>query len=311
MADNIYDLPLPTVNGTAITVDWLRNDPRRIYRLLRTLVMQRLIGWRLLTGRVDLTGTGFGVYEVSESIFTQIAGSVVRPLSQYPLTQGGPPTLADVRPDKTGLKTIISDEDAAHNRIDKVMRELVKIANQLVFQNDGLALAAVASGVTKSITAAGTLDGGSADPFLDVELADAAILEENQGYSADTVATTPTLFARAISSAIKAGLLPREANNPLTRDINTIQIAGKTWLKSTNMPSGVDGVVLDSTMLGSMAYERLGGGYQGDPSDMASGVESKRYREEDIDGVTVQARIVRAPMVQEPNSARIIEGWAA
>src|SRR5206468_8866725 len=98
MADN-FDLPTPTVSGTTITVDWLRNDPRRIYRLLRTLVMQNLIGWRLLTGRVDLTGTGFGIYELSESIFSAIAGSVVGPLSRYPLAQTGTPTLATVKPD--------------------------------------------------------------------------------------------------------------------------------------------------------------------------------------------------------------------
>lgn len=309
MTAPVYDVPIPTVSGNTITVDWLRNDPRRIYRLLRTLVMQNLVGWRLLTGRVDLTGSGFGVYEVSESIFAAIAGSVVRPLSQYPLTGAGRPTLDSVKPDKTGLKTIISDENAAHNRIDQVMRDLVKIANQLTFQNDGLALAAIASKVTKTTTAAGTLDGASANPFLDVELSAASIKEENQGYRADTVATTPTLFARAVASAVKAGLLPREANAAVERDVTTVKIGGKTWLATTNMPSGVDGVVLDSTMLGSMAYERLGGGYQGDPADMASGVESKRYREDDIDGVVVQARIVRAPMVQEPNSARIIDGW--
>src|SRR3954469_16532426 len=114
MADNL-DLPIPTVSGTSITVDWLRNDPRRIYRLLRTLVQQRLVGWRILTGRVDLTGTGFGVYEGSESIFAAISGSGGRPLSRYPLTQSGTPTLATVRPDKTGLADLFSDEDAAHN----------------------------------------------------------------------------------------------------------------------------------------------------------------------------------------------------
>lgn len=308
MADT-YDLPVPTVNGNAITVDWLRNDPRRIYRLLRTLVMQNLIGWRLLTGRVDLTGTGFGIYEVSENIFAAQDGSVVKPLSQYPLTDFGVPTLADVKPDKNGLKFLISDEDVAHNRIDDVMRKLRKTANRLTFQNDALALAAIASAVSKTTTAAGTLAGASADPFLDVALADASITEENQGYSADTVATTPTLFAYAISSAIKAGYLPREANAAITQNINTIRIADKTWVKTTNMPSGVDGVVLDSTMLGSMAYERLGGGYNGNPADPASGVESKRFRDEETDGTVVQARIVRAPMVQEPNSARIVNGW--
>jgi hypothetical protein len=309
MADN-YDLPIPTVSGTTITVDWLRNDPRRIYRLLRTLVMQNLVGWRLLTGRVDLTGTGFGIYEVSEAILTALSGSVVRPLSQYPLAQGAAPTLATVRPDKTGLKTIISDEDAAHNAIDKVMRELRKIANRLTFQNDALALAAIASAVVKTITAHATWDGTTAaDPLQDVLLADASVVEENQGYNVDMVATTPTKFAYAVSSAVKQGILPREAaGNAATRDINSIQIAGQTWVKTTNMPSGVVAIALDSTMLGSMAYESLGGGYQGNPADMASGVESKRYREEDVDGVTVQARIVRAPMVQEPNSARVIQG---
>jgi hypothetical protein len=309
MADN-YDVPIPTQSGTTITVDWLRNDPRRIYRLLRTLVMQNLVGWRLLSGRVDLTGTGFGIYEVSEQILSGLAGSIVRPLSQYPLTQTGTPSLATVRPDKTGLKTIISDEDVAHNRMDKVMRDLKKIANQLTFQNDGLALAAIASAVTKSVTAVATWDGtNAANPFLDVLLADAGVVSENQGYNVDTVVTTPTKFAYAISSALARGILPREAaENTATTNINNIRIANQTWLKTTNMPVGVTAIALDSSMLGSMAYERLGGGYQGDPSDMASGVESKRFRDEETDGTIVQARIVRAPMIQEPNSARVITG---
>lgn len=309
MADN-YDLPIPTISGTTITVDWLRNDPRRIYRLLRTLVMQNLVGWRLLTGRVDLTGTGFGIYEVSEAIMTALSGSVVRPLAQYPLSQGAAPTLATVRPDKTGLKTLISDEDAAHNNIDKVMRELKKIANRLTFQNDALALAAIASAVSKTITAHATWDGTTtADPLQDILLADASVEEENQGYNVDTVVTTPTKFAFGVSSAVKQGILPREdADNAATNNINNIKIAGQTWVKTTNMPSGITVIALDSTMLGSMAYERLGGGYQGDPSDMASGVESKRIRDDETDSVAVQARIVRAPMVQEPNSARVVSG---
>jgi len=247
---------------------------------------------------------------VTESIFAALAGSVVRPLSQYPLTQTGTPTLATVRPDKTGLKTLISDEDVAHNRIDKVMRDLKKIANQLTFQNDALALALIASAVTKTVSAVATWDGTStANPFLDVLLADASVASENQGYNIDTVATTPTKFAYAVSSAVARGILPREqAGNAATTDINAIRIANQTWVKTTNMPSGVTAIALDSTMLGSMAYERLGGGYQGDPSDMASGVESKRFRDEETDSTVIQARIVRAPMVQEPNSARIITG---
>lgn len=310
MPTNDYDFAAPSISGQKVTVDWLAADPRRIYRLLRTLVQQRLIGYRLLTGRVDLTGTGSGIYEVSESIFSEQSGSVVSPLAEYPLTGAGVPTLATVKPNKTGLKTVISDEAIAHNRIDKVMRDLVKIANRLASQADAVALAAIASAVTKTTSAAATWETtASANAFIDALLAGASVEEENQGYEVDTIATTPTLFAYAIGAAVKQGLLPREANNPVTQaSINNIAIAGHTWLKTTNMPSGVDAIAVDSRMLGSLAYERLGGGYQGDPSDMASGVESKRYREEDIDGIVVQARIVRAPMVQEPNAGRVITG---
>jgi hypothetical protein len=309
MADNVT-YPVPTVNGTAVTVDWLLNSPKLIYRILRTLVQQQLVSQRLLTGRVDLTGSGFGIYEISESIFTAQNGSIVRPLSQYPTTTAGVPVLATVRPDKTGLKEIFSDEVIAHGRIDKVMRDLTKIANSLAFQADGVALAAIASLVVKTVTVTGTWDGTTnADPFQDVLLADASVNEEKQGYNVDTVVTTPTKFAYAISSAVKRGILPREAvGNVATSNINNIRIANQTWLKTTNMPPGVTALAADSSMLGSLAYERLGGGYQGDPADMSSGVETKKYRIDDSDGVTVQARIVRAPMVQEPNSARIFTG---
>lgn len=310
MPTNDYDFPIPTISGQQITVNWLVNDPRRIYRLLRTLVMQRLISYQLLTGRVDLTGTGAGIYEISESIFSEQTDSTVNPLAEYPMTGAGVSTLAAVKAAKNGLKTKISDEAIAHNRIDKVLRDLIKIANRLVFSQDALALAAIASAVTKTQAAVATwATTATANPFLDTLLAGASIEEENQGYSADTVATTPTRFAYAIGAAVKQGLLPREqAGNAITRDVNTIDIAGYTWLKTTNMPSGIVAIVLDSKMLGSLAYERLGGGYQGDPSDMSAGVESKKYRDEDTDGVVTQARIVRAPMVQEPNSARVVTG---
>jgi hypothetical protein len=219
---------------------------------------------------------------------------------------------ADARDGAAGQdrpRDLISDEDAAHNRIDKVMRDLVKIANQLTFQNDALALAAIASPVTKTTAAHATWDGTTgADPFQDVLLAGASIEEENQGYNVDTVATTPTKFAYAISSAVAAGILPREAAATRSRTTSTRSASPTDVGQDHEHARRRDGDRARLAMLGSMAYERLGGGYQGDPSDMASGVESKRFREEGVDGVKVQARIVRAPMVQEPNSARIVTG---
>jgi hypothetical protein len=85
---------------------------------------------------------------------------------------------------------------------------------------------------------------------------------------------------------------------------NLVQIAGLNIWKSTNMPSGVTAMVLDSTLLGSIAFENLGGGYQGEYGD----VESKRIRLEENDGWKIQARKVAVPMVQEPGAAVKITG---
>ena len=128
---------------------------------------------------------------------------------------------------------------------------------------------------------------------------------QNKGYAANVVAMTPTAFVYAISRAAVLNYMPREDANNVIATGNMAQIAGVTYLKTTNMPSGISAIVADSTMLGSLAWERIGGGYNGDPNPDSgtSGVESKRYREEDKDGVTVQARLVRAPMIVEPGAA--------
>lgn len=308
MPDTNYDFPIPTINGQAITVQWLVADPRRIYRLLNTIVQQRLIGHRLLTGRVDLTGTGAAIYEIAENIFADSQSATVAPLAEYPLTETSPGTLATVKPLKDGLKTIISDEAIAHNRIDTVMRNLIKIANTLVFKADGLTLAAVASKVTQTQNVVAEWTSATANPFVDIALAGAQIDSQNKGYSANVVALSPTAFVYAISRAAVLDYMPREQANNVISSGNMARIAGVSYLKTTNMPSGISGVVGDSTMLGSIAFENLGGGYQGsaDPDGDSGGVEAKRFRDDEKDGVVVQSRLVRAPMVVEPGAGCLL-----
>lgn len=308
MADTNYDFPIPTINGQQITVGWLVAEPRRIYRLLNTLVQQRLIGHRLLTGRVDLTGTGAAIYEIAEAIFADSQSATVAPLAEYPLTTTTPGQLATVKPLKDGLKTIISDEAIAHNRIDKVMRDLIKIANTLVFKADGLVLAAVASKVTQTQDVVATWTDPAANPFIDISLAGAQIDEQNKGYAANVVALRPTAFVYAISRAAILNYMPREDANNIIASGNMAQIAGLTFLKTTNMPTGVSAVVADSTMLGSIAFENLGGGYTGssNPDNQEGSVEVKRYRTEERDGLVTQSRLVRAPMIVEPNAAVLL-----
>ena len=304
MANN-YDNAAPVIDGQKVTVEWLAGDPRRIYRVLNTLVQARLISDRLLAGRVDLTGSGSAVYEVSEAIFATYQSQTVTPLAEYPWTTTDPATLAQVKPLKDGLRTIISDEAIAHNRIDKVVRDLVKISNTLVAKADGLALAAIASKVTQIVNVASKWTAADANPFADLALAAATVDELDRGYAPNVVALRPVAFAYLISRAGVMNMMPREDANSIAQTGNLARFAGMTYVKSTHMPAGVGAILADSTMLGSLAWERLGGGYQGDPNPDGgtSGVESKKYREEDKDGVTVQARLVRAPMVTEPGAA--------
>lgn len=300
MPTTTYNFPPTTFSGQLITVDRMSNSPTMIYRALRTLVQQRLIGAKILTGEVNLTGTGSGVYEISEAIFTDFLPLQVTPLSEYPLTTDTPGSIAVVTPPKWGQSFDISDEMIAHNRMDILRRRLLKMANRLVFNLDAQILAAVASAITQTYTATTTwATTATADPFGDVMKAAAVIDTLNLGYNADTVVLTPTLFANVVSASKVLLNTPREGAGNIMLTGSMAGIGGMTFLKSTNLPSGVSGMVLDSTVLGSLAFEDLGGGYTGPANDL----QSKQYRKEGIDGIHVQARIVKAPMVQEPGAA--------
>lgn len=315
MPDITYDFPVPVISGQNITVQWLVADPRRVYRLLNTLVQRYLIGHRVLAGRVDLTGSGAGIYEIAEAIFADLTSATVPPLSEYPMTATTPGTLAAVKPLKDGLDSLISDEDIAHNRIDKVMRDLVKIANTLVLKADGIVLAAVASQVTNTTAVStGAWTVTTSNPFLDVMLTKAGIIGQNKGYNPDTCVLTFVQFAWVVSRAVILQGMPREKANNLIESGNMARIAGVTYLATNNGPANP--LVLDSTMLGSLAWEELGGNYQGsarppdatDDNPASSGVQTKRMRDDDVDGVRFRGRLVRAPMIQEPAAAASITG---
>lgn len=304
----LYDFPKPSLSGQNLTVDRYLNDPVRIYRALRTMVQQRLIGDRLLTGRVNLTGTGSGVYEVAEAIVPDFLPLIVPPLDEYPQTTFTPGTPAQVVPAKWGQAFDMSDKVIAHGRMDLFRRNLVKVANGLIQNSDTITLAAIASLVTQTQAATATWGGATATPFLDIELAVAQIDTLNLGYTADTVVLTPTKFAQLLGSPTVLANSGREGANTIQATGNVFQFAGLTIWKTTNMPSGWLGMVLDSTQLGSQAYEDLGspGGanYTGTPGEVESAVVPLPTR----DGKRCQARIVKAPMVQEPGAAVRLTG---
>ncbi len=290
----------PTISGDNLTVSRLINQPVIIQRTLRTLVQQRLVGDKILTGRVDLTGTGAVNYEVSEAIMAASLAERVDDLMEYPESLDGTATSAMASTEKWALATSISDKLIARNRIDILNRKLIKLANRIAFGFDALVISAVASAVTQTSAAAAAWSStGSADPFADITLGASVVDSLNQGYEVDTVRATPNRWARLISAAKVIERAPREGGDNLLLTGRMARIAGLDVWKTTNMPAGVDVMLLDSKQLGSIGWEDQGGGYMGS----ADGVQTKRIRLEENDGWKIQGRRVGVPLIPEPGAA--------
>lgn len=297
---------VPTLNGQKVTVSWLMNNPLFIYRIMNTIAQQRLIGDKLLAGRVDLTGSGSAVFGVSEGIFATRSAEKVPAGGEYLLTDDsdGIPALAIT--DKWGLATEIPQELISRNRLDIVQRKIVKLVNRQVFGFDALVLSAVSSAITNTQAASAAWNSGSADPFLDMMLGGAVVDSLNLGYDINVVALSPTYFARAVAAAKIIDRMPREGTDTLVVTGRTITIAGLTFLKTTNLPSGVNVMPVDSTALGAIASEKLGG--DGWVGDSASGVEVKVEPLDGRDGFRIRTRKVAVPMVQETGAGVKITG---
>lgn len=297
----------PTINGTTLTVSMLVNTPQLIQRTLRSLVLKRLIGHQLLTGRLDVTGSGSAIFETGESIYAHDEAEIVDALAEYPLTDTGDPTYSVFTVDKYGLATDISDVDIKRNRMDVVSRKLVKIANRIVLGFDSRVLSAIGSAVsaTHPVTSAWNTTG--ADQLLDVLLASAAVDDLEEGFNIDAIVLKPVPWARLVASTkVLERAAPAGGDNPLVTGA-LFQFAGLKFLKSNRLPVGVDAMLADTVSLGTIMFEDQGGGYQGKASDV-EGVESKLFRLDSQDGWRLQVRKVQEPVVQEPGAAIKLTG---
>jgi hypothetical protein len=301
-----YPPAAPTISGDNITISRFLNSPATVQRRLRSIGENRFIADVLLSGRYEVSG-GSLLYEQSESQYTSRAPSAVNAGAEYPRASAapGPAALAGVT--KWGQDVPITDEHVKRYGRRAVDVALQKVINYMVKQVDSVALAAIAAAVTQTQAVTAAWNNASRDILLDMMLAKAKVLAKDQGYDPDTMVTTDEGYARIVADkAIIAGLA-RERDVPVTVSGDQITIAGLRILPTNNLPTGVKALVLDSTMLGGMAYERLESPeYLGDP---ANGVESWTRRDPDAnDQWLVRGRRPVVPVVQEPDSAVSITG---
>ena len=303
----LYPPTSPTLTGDVLTVNRFLNSPTMVHRRLRTIAEQRFVADVLLTGRVKVVG-GAVAYEVSESIYSDRDPSSVAPGGEYEraLATGGTALLANVT--KYGQDIRITDEAIGRQNLQAVERVMTKSVNRTVAFVDTISLAAISSAVTQTQAAAAAWSSGSADPFLDVMLADSVVQDLTQGYECDTLALTVTLYARLVANQKVIAGLRRESSNTVTESGEVLTIAGKTLrpVPTSRMPAGVGALLVDSTQLGSLGYEDIPSPeYTGTPD----GIQSWARRDPSAtDSWLLRTRRTVVPFIQEPNAGIKITG---
>jgi hypothetical protein len=318
---HIYPPAPPTLSGDILTISRFLNSPALVQRRLRTIAEARFIADSILQGRYETSG-GALLYEQTESIYTSKAPESVNAGAEYPRSPAAPGPAAIAGITKWGQDVPITDEHVHRYGRRAIDVALLKIVNYLVRTIDSTAMTAIGAAVPSGnqLTSVGGTNGANGwttgttkDILLDLMLAKAKVLAFDQGYDPDTIVTTDIGYARIVADAKIISGLAREAGaTVVTTATGQVQeIAGMRILSTNNIPAltNYPVFVLDSTLLGGLAYERLESPeYSGDP---ANGVESWTRRDPAAnDQWLVRGRRPIVPIVQEPNAIAAIGGSA-
>lgn len=302
-----YPPAAPTISGDVESVNRFLNSPALVSRRMRTLADQRYIADVLLPGRETTTSGAFEV-EGADPLFTNDNPRAVAPGSDYPLTSHADAPASIVKTVKWGQDEEITDESIARRKMRAVDRAFLKLVNQNVKYVDSVALAAIASAVTQTTAVTASFNTATGAQMLkDILRARANIIALNQGYDPTLVVLDDLTFANAFAAFLSAGLLPREAGNPLASGVWP-EIDGMTFLSTPNLPTAGTILVADPAALGAMGDENLGGGYSGRGPQ---GVEGKTIRDEKKDTWFARVRRVTVPLIEEAAAAWKLTGAAA
>lgn len=303
----------PTLSGTTLTIDVYLNNPKYFARLAADFATTRPIGGVLLKGRVDVTGSGSLLFEGIDTMFADQVASVVDQLGDYPLvtTSNGTPSLAATI--KNGLATEFSDELVKRGRFDELTKKTKKLTNSTAKLFDTTCTTAISSAVTATTAATATFDAAGGNGFRDIQVARAKIQEAGDAigvaYEPDVVACRPLIFAYVVEQLVRVGaLLKADALVANASGIVFSAADGMTYVRANAaFGSGTKVFVGDSSMLGGIATEDLGGNYERLGND-ALDTEVKVIREDKRDGWHIQARKVAVPFITDPLAGMWITG---
>lgn len=302
-----YPPAAPTYSDPNITASRFLKNQAFVARRVRDITELRLPGERLLTGRFEATGGAVG-YETVEGMFADAAPEIVAPGSEYTLTtiQDGPAALAKVA--KSGKDTLVTDEAIARRNMDPVEKGLRKLSNSGVLSINSTVVSLVASSVTATRAASAAWTGSSAKVLQDILRAVASVSELNQGYNPDVLLVDDETWAYLASDPVIAAAMAREdKSNPIySGRFEVLSGLEVVRVPTSYLPGGVgtNAWVLDTTQLGFIAPEDIGGGY----TPAGDILQTKSIREEHNDGWRLRVRSNFAAGVTDPGAGFKISG---
>ncbi|MGO2313008.1 MAG: phage major capsid protein [Brachybacterium tyrofermentans] len=298
----------PTVVGDNVQVSKFLNSPTLVQRRVNELANQRYVTDVLLSGRTpDVTG-GAVQYEVDEDNFTVREPESVSPGGEYPLTPISEAAPAVAKIQKIGQDTILTDEKIKRSGMNEVERGFNKLVNSNVRKTDSIGLSLIGSAVSATHAAAAPWDDTGAAVLRDILLAKAKVTALDKGYDPNVIVVNDEVFALLASDTQLAAFYAREdRSNPAYT--GSFPIVGGLQVLPTNfLPAGAEALIADTNFLGGIAFEDLGGNYQG---SAATGVETKSIRDELNDQWRLRARRPLAHFVTDPGAAIKLTGITA
>lgn len=308
-----YPPGAPSLSGDVLSINRFLKDTPWVLRALRDIGDESFVADKLLTAQF-FTESGSIAYEQNESIYADRAPKAVPPGGEYPITpiSTGPGSTANVV--KWGNDALITDEAISRQKFPVVARAFRKLMNSHVQTIDGVALSAITSAVTQNTDAIASwkASDGSAKILRDLMRAATSIIKLKQGYMPNAVFVEPDVFANVVSNDDLLKLLPREypgvQATPVRDGLNSTlmrQIGGFTFITSPNAPSTGKALMVDTSVFGGFADERLN---SPEYVQAENGLQVLSIRDKDTDGWRIRARRVTVPVVLEPTAGWLING---
>ena len=300
----LYPLTPSQLNNVSVSdaLAFIKSPTLMARRLSEILNAQEFIGLSLLTGRYTMEGGVIAVPK-NEVIRADRSAETVAPGAEYKLTPLSKEQYDLYMASKRGLATEVTDEEVGRSKMRPIEDAAQFLKNELLFDANSLALAAITSKVTATIAASAVWNTGTPGKVIikDVLRAQAQAKMLKHGFNIDTVVLPADDYA----------VVMPEIFDFLQRGSGTMpDLLDVTWL-STSDANFTNPLVLDRQRLGGIGRVDIPSPEYRQVPDMNGiniGIELAVLRTPTADKTRLQARFPHVPVIVNPSAGLFITG---